>query len=82
MFLMDESSQQYAETETNPFRLIPTEVKNRVWTRDGGRCVMCGSSEGIHFDHILPVAKGGDNTEANIQILCKDCNLRKSDKII
>ena len=75
MFLMHESSQRRAEIETNPFRHIPTEVTNRVLARDGGRCVMCGSSEGIHFDHVIPVVKGADNTEQNIQILCKGCNL-------
>jgi hypothetical protein len=82
IFLLDEGSQQYAETETNPFRRIPTEVKTRVLARDGHCCVMCGSSDGIHFDHIIPVSKGGDNTEDNIQILCKECNLRKYNKII
>jgi hypothetical protein len=83
IFLLDaESRREYAKNERSQYRSIPTEVKNRVLERDGGRCVMCGSSEGIHFDHILPIARGGDNTEDNIQILCKDCNLRKSDKII
>jgi hypothetical protein len=83
IFLLDtESRLQYAQKERSPFRDIPTEVKNRVLARDGGQCRMCGRSEGIHFDHIIPVSKGGDNTEANIQILCIDCNLRKHDKII
>jgi hypothetical protein len=83
IFLLDaESRREYAEKERSPFRSIPTEVKNRVLERDGGCCVYCGSSDGIHFDHIIPIVKGGDNTEDNIQILCKDCNLRKHDKII
>jgi|GEM_PF-250539 len=83
IFLLDaEARREYAETERSPFRSIPTEVKNRVLERDGGRCVFCGSNEGIHFDHIIPVVKGGDNTQDNIQILCKECNLRKHDKII
>lgn len=61
--------------------LIPDDVKLVVWARDGGACIRCGSKEGLHFDHIIPVAKGGGNSEANIQILCQTCNLRKSDKI-
>jgi hypothetical protein len=60
---------------------IPESVKLLVWTRDSGSCVQCGSKKNIHFDHIIPVAKGGGNIEANIQILCQICNLRKSDKI-
>jgi hypothetical protein len=60
---------------------ISEDVKLLVWTRDGGRCVRCGSTQVLHFDHIIPVAKGGGNSELNIQILCQTCNLKKSDKI-
>jgi len=61
---------------------IPEDVKLLVWARDGGQCVRCGSQQGLHFDHVIPVAKGGGNSEANIQILCQTCNLKKSDKIV
>jgi len=60
---------------------ISEDVKMLVWVRDGGACVRCGSKEKLHFDHIIPVDKGGSNDEANIQILCQTCNLKKSDKI-
>jgi hypothetical protein len=60
---------------------IPEDVKLRVWARDGGACVRCGSKENLQFDHIIPVDKGGSNNEENIQILCQKCNLLKSDKI-
>lgn len=60
---------------------IPEDVKLIVWARDGGACVRCGSKQDLHFDHIIPVAKGGDNTAANIQILCEPCNLKKSDRV-
>jgi hypothetical protein len=60
---------------------IPDDVKLVVWARDGGACIRCGANQELHFDHVIPLAKGGGNTEANIQILCQTCNLRKSDKI-
>ena len=62
-------------------RYIPSEVKRIVWTRDHGRCVICGSNRRIHYDHDIPFSKGGSNTVDNIRILCDKCNLRKSDKI-
>ena len=62
-------------------RYIPSDVKKAVWERDGGRCVECGSTHRLHYDHEIPFSKGGSNTEKNIRILCKKCNLRKSDKI-
>jgi 5-methylcytosine-specific restriction endonuclease McrA len=43
--------------------------------------VECGAGAYLEFDHIIPVAKGGGNTVANIQILCRGCNGRKSDRI-
>jgi HNH endonuclease len=61
--------------------LIPDDVKLVVWPRDGGACRQCGAKQDLHFDHIIPVSKGGGNSEANIQILCQTCNLRKTDKI-
>jgi hypothetical protein len=61
---------------------ISEDVKLVVWARDGGACVRCGAKQNLHFDHIIPVAMGGGSTEANIQILCQTCNLKKSNKIV
>lgn len=58
-------------------RAIPQNVKIKVATRDQGRCRQCGSSEDLHFDHIIPWSRGGANTVANIQLLCGRCNRRK-----
>ncbi len=60
---------------------IPEDVKLVVWARDGGACIRCGSRQSLHFDHVIPVVKGGGNTEANIQLLCQTCNLKKADRI-
>ncbi len=63
-------------------RLIPKEVKLEVWRRDKGRCVVCGSKDNLHFDHIIPYSKGGSSLVAeNIQLLCARHNIAKRDKI-
>ncbi len=63
-------------------RIIPSEIKKIVWERDKGRCVLCGSSDELHFDHDLPYSKGGTSiTPDNVRILCARHNLQKSDKI-
>ncbi len=63
-------------------RLIPTEVKKEVWKRDKGRCVICGETKNLHFDHELPFSKGGTSlTSKNVRLLCMKHNLQKSDKI-
>jgi hypothetical protein len=64
-------------------RLIPTHVKVEVWQRDGGKCVQCGSTENLHYDHDIPFSKGGSSlTAENVRLLCAKHNLQKSDKIM
>jgi hypothetical protein len=70
----DKSASEYS-------RYIPSEVKQQVWKRDGGKCVNCGSKRHLEYDHELPVSKGGSDTVNNIRILCKQCNRKKSGKI-
>jgi hypothetical protein len=62
-------------------RHIPRDVRQRVWQRYGGKCADCGSTHYLEFDHIIPVARGGGNSDNNVQLLCRGCNGRKSDKI-
>lgn len=62
-------------------RYIPPEVRIKVWYRDGGKCKRCGVNEDLEFDHIIPVAKGGSNTDKNVELLCKSCNRKKSARI-
>jgi 5-methylcytosine-specific restriction endonuclease McrA len=68
--------------EVKRSRIIPTHIKLEVWKRDQGRCVTCGATDELHFDHILPYSKGGTSliTE-KIQLLCARHNLQKSAKI-
>jgi hypothetical protein len=63
-------------------RPIPDDVKLLVWSRDGGACVKCGASKDLHFDHIIPYSRGGSDEAENIQLLCRACNLVKSDRLV
>jgi hypothetical protein len=57
---------QLIVNHTDDTRRIAREVRQRVWQRDGGRCVECGATQYLEFDHVIPVARGGDNSEANV----------------
>ncbi len=65
---------------TNP-RHIPKRVKRAVWERDGGQCSFigsnghrCGTREHLEFDHIVPVARSGESTVANLRLRCRAHN--------
>lgn len=56
-----------------------TDIKSRDWVR----CYYCRAktpTNKIHFDHIVPVSKGGSHSISNISASCDKCNLRKKDK--
>jgi len=64
-------------------RIIPTAIKLAVWKRDGGRCVQCGATDELHFDHDLPWSKGGTSFSVdNVQLLCMRHNIQKSAHIV
>lgn len=62
-------------------RSIAPDIKAQVWQRDGGRCVECGSTHYLEFDHIIPLSRGGATSVANLQILCRGCNRDKGEHI-
>jgi len=67
---------------TVPRRVIPTSVKLEVWARDEGKCVVCGATDELHFDHDLPFSMGGTSLVAeNVQLLCARHNTQKRDRI-
>lgn len=69
-----EAFERMTEAETARRENIPDSVKLFVWQRDQGKCVKCGSKEKLEFDHIIPFAMGGSNTERNLQLLCEAYN--------
>lgn len=57
------------------------KTKLAAWERQGHRCAMCGKEFDIDFmegDHITPWCEGGRTVADNCQMLCRECNRRKS----
>ena len=53
---------------------IPAAVKQVVWERDCGRCVLCGRP-GNPWCHYISRAQGGLGIAENILTLCPVCHL-------
>ncbi|MCB9895004.1 MAG: HNH endonuclease [Planctomycetes bacterium] len=78
----DEGQTTVARRELEHDRVIPSAVKLEVWKRDKGKCVQCGATDNLHFDHIIPYSRGGSSLVAkNVQLLCAKHNLAKRDRI-
>jgi hypothetical protein len=58
-------------------RRISYALRTEVYERDLYRCVKCGTHRDLSLDHILPWSKGGADTAANLQTLCRSCNSSK-----
>jgi 5-methylcytosine-specific restriction endonuclease McrA len=56
----------------------------QVVRRDDHVCQLCFKyvrDDDIEFDHLIPIARGGETCVGNIRLLCRVCNGRKSDKV-
>lgn len=52
---------------------ISKTVKENVYRRDSGRCILCGKI-GLPEAHYIPRSKGGLGIEENIVTLCRECH--------
>lgn len=67
-------------------------IHEDIYERDGWRCGICKQPtkrnavvphpKAPTLDHIVPLAKGGEHTRANVQCAHFECNYLKSDKAV
>ncbi len=64
-------------------RLFDDNTKREVYEKQKGICPICKKHfeiEQMEADHITPWKEGGRTIAENCQMLCRECNRRKSDK--
>jgi hypothetical protein len=64
-------------------RAFTESQKRAAYEKQGGICPICGEFheyEDMEGDHITPWSQGGKTTPDNLQMICKSCNRKKSDK--
>lgn len=86
-FVKENSLEPILKTDYKLKRVsIPSWVKRAVYFRDRGACTKCGKDlsgylsleNQENYDHIVPLNLYGFNDVTNIQLLCKECNSKKS----
>ena len=75
------------ESPAANLRTIPAHVKRAVWKRDGGRCAFrsatsrrCECTRALEYDHVKPVALGGEATLENVRLLCRKHNQLEAER--
>lgn len=62
-------------------RAFTDTQKRTAYENQNGICPICRKSfdlDKMHADHIIPWHAGGKTVPENLQMLCRDCNLKKS----
>jgi 5-methylcytosine-specific restriction endonuclease McrA len=62
-------------------RYVPAEIRRKVWQRDGGQCTFvsergkrCEERTRLEFDHVDPVARGGQTSVDRMRLRCRAHN--------
>jgi hypothetical protein len=70
-------------------RQIPMHVKRAVWERDQGQCTFvgdtghrCGARKFVEYDHVDPVARGGQATVECIRLRCRSHNQLEAEQAL
>ena len=55
-------------------------LSGKLFKLQKGKCPCCGFALGknFHMDHIIPLSRGGSNTDENMQLLRSRCNQQKT----
>ena len=55
-------------------------LRRRILDANGWRCTKCGRAGRLELHHAIPVADGGDDSEANLIPLCRPCHFAAHDR--
>lgn len=66
---------------------ISKPKRKRIFKKCNGKCVYCGKQLTLGtfdacIDHVVPIAKGGNNEDNNLVMACRRCNCKKGTKTL
>jgi 5-methylcytosine-specific restriction endonuclease McrA len=85
-----EAGREYASArrarvaDNGSFRVTPSDYANML-RRANGACTYCSTpltAKTLHWDHIIPISRGGSHSVGNLAPSCAPCNQSKSSKLL
>ena len=61
---------------------IDNRTRRSIYARDGFRCALCDSTDGLQIHHVIPRGRGGGNSTMNLITLCWRCHAAAHGTII
>jgi len=52
-----------------------TDKKRKIDLIEKRKCFICGRTDNLHIDHIIPLSRGGTENLDNIRFVCPSCNI-------
>ena len=59
-------------------RDVSSSKRKRLIERDGGCCVICGSTKSLELDHRRALMNLGNNDDDNLATLCHECHVKNT----
>ncbi len=53
---------------------VSKTMRKAIYKRDGYRCAVCDSADGLQIHHVVPRGKGGRSDKYNLITLCWRCH--------
>ena len=83
--LEDEPLFVWKQHAPEKYEQMKAAIFNAAQKENNYLCANCGKTsphKGLYqIDHIFPMSKGGKTAPENLQLLCRSCNMKKSDKV-
>jgi hypothetical protein len=72
---------RYNQLKEGEYEMASITKEDKYQLReDFGICIYCGEEAETQFDHVIPIADGGEDSISNQVPACESCNASKSDK--
>jgi len=53
---------------------LTNQLRKSIYRRDGYRCALCDSSQGLQIHHVVHRGQGGTDSPQNLITLCSYCH--------